>query len=212
MKDYTIRILHKINRFKDCDDIKVFIDGVEIRKKKNTFSHMVCEGKHILRIEQARFYKSKYSYVLTPFYFFDISLLDNSPFYAIYETEFYLDKDININVTLDKEYIKPKRFIKIKNCSFNVVFENGVKNHLLKSDFIANEKERKHWLVLNIIVITLPIALLICLFSILTIKSIKICEPIIMPIFLITIVIILILALIFLMSNCYANYKNNKYN
>ena len=208
MKNYTIRILHKINRFKDCDDIKVFIDGVEIKKRKNAFSYIACEGNHILRIEQVRYYKIKYSYVLIPFYFFDSSLLDKSPFYAIYETEFYLDKDININVTLDKEYIKPKKLIKIKKCRFNVVFENGVENHLLKNDFIATEKERKHWLLLNTIVITLPIALLICLFSIFTIKS----NNIINSFFFISIIIILILALIFLVSNCYANYKNNKYN
>ena len=211
MKDYTIRILQKINRLKDCDDIKVFIDGVEIKKRKDTFVHMACEGKHTLRIEEVRYYKNKYSYALIPFYFFDTSLLDKSPFYAVYETEFYLDKDIDITVTFDKEYIEPERFVKIMNCSFNVVFDNGVENHLLKNDFIASNKERKHWLVLNIIVITLPITLLICLFSIFAIKSIKLCEPIFRSIFVICMIIILIVALIFLINNYYANYKNDKY-
>lgn len=103
---------------------------------------MASNGTHILRIEQVRNYKNKYFKALIPLYVLDASLLDKSPFYSIYEVEFYLDKDISIDVTLGRTYIKPKKFTKVMRCSFNVVFDREVETHLLRNEFIASDKEK----------------------------------------------------------------------
>lgn len=42
VKDYEVKILHRINRSKEDYYIKVFIDGVEIKGRKNVFKHMVA--------------------------------------------------------------------------------------------------------------------------------------------------------------------------
>ncbi|MDV4152718.1 hypothetical protein R0131_17965 [Clostridium sp. AL.422] len=207
MNIYNIKIFNKTNIFKDDDYIKVFIDGVEIKNIKSIFSHRANEGKHILRIEQERKYRNKYSYALIPLYILDLSLLDKSPFYAVYETELYLDRDIDVFVTLNRVYLKPKRFIKIINCKFSVVYSSEVEIHLLKNDFIASDKERRHWLIMNTIFITLPSSLLISLFSFLIFISFKQGKPLWGKIYFITVTLFLILVLIFLLRNCYANYK-----
>lgn len=207
MNIYNIKIFNKTNIFKGDDYIKVFIDGVEIKNIKSTFSHRVIEGKHILRIEQERIYRNKYSYALIPLYLLDLSLLDKSPFYAVYETEFYLDKDIDMTITLNRVFLKPKRFINIINCRFNVIFNSELERYLIKDEFIATDKERKQWLILSIIFITLPVIFLISLFSFFIFISFKQGKPLWGTIFFITVTLFLILVLIFLLRNCYVNYK-----
>lgn len=207
MNIYNIKIFNKTNIFKGDDYIKVFIDGVEIKNIKSTFSHRVIEGKHILRIEQERIYRNKYSYALIPLYLLDLSLLDKSPFYAVYETEFYLDKDIDMTITLNRVSLKPKRFINIINCRFNVIFNSELERYLIKDEFIATDKERKQWLILSIIFITLPVIFLISLFSFFIFISFKQGKPLWGTIFFITVTLFLILVLIFLLRNCYVNYK-----
>lgn len=200
--------MNETNVFKNNDDIQVFIDGIEIKEKKSIYSHMVSKGTHILRIEQVRLYKSKYPYALMPLYILDLSLLDNSPLYVVYEVEIYVDKDIDITATLESKYLKQKGFVRVHDCKLNVIFNNELKRHLLRNDFTATDTERKRWFILYIIFTSLPTSFLICLFSLLTFYGIKQSKPLIWLVFCISISVVFIFALIFLLKNSYANYKN----
>lgn len=108
LNNYKINIFHKIRSNEDFQRIKVFVDNEEIKFKNNYTTYITTEGIHKLRIEQVKIYKSKFFYILLPLYIIlsflsgDLSLLENSPFYAIYESEFYLNKNTDINVRINK--------------------------------------------------------------------------------------------------------------
>lgn len=209
--NFKITIVNKTKILEDYDGIKIFIDGFEIKPGKKSYNYTTYEGKHTIRIEQKKFYKNRYFYLIAPLLIFDISALEKTPLYAAYEAEFFLDKDINIDVILKKGFIKPRKFIKTINYYFNVTFDKDVKVNLVNNDFIATDKERKRWLWVSVTAITFPTTLLMLLFGILAIKLFEQKASTSMQIFFTSLSVIFGITYIFLLSNCYANYKNKGY-
>ena len=179
LNNYKINIFHKIRGNEDFQRIKVFVDNEEIKSKNNYTNYITTEGVHKLRIEQVKIYKNKFFYILLPLYIIlsfisgDLSLLENSPFYAIYEAEFYLNKNVDINVTIKKNIKNVSKFGKVILYDLNIIFNNDIKVKIIRDEIVTTTKDRKRWLVFNIIAGILPITLLIILFGILTINSIS---------------------------------------
>ena len=218
LNNYKINIFHKIRGNEDFQRIKVFVDNEEIKSKNNYTNYITTEGVHKLRIEQVKIYKNKFFYILLPLYIIlsfisgDLSLLENSPFYAIYEAEFYLNKNVDINVTIKKNIKNVSKFGKVILYDLNIIFNNDIKVKIIRDEIVTTTKDRKRWLVFNIIAGILPITLLIILFGILTINSISNQSSIFISIFWIVLVVILITILIFIVSNYYKifKYENKK--
>lgn len=218
LNNYKINIFHKIRSNEDFQRIKVFVDNEEIKFKNNYTTYITTEGIHKLRIEQVKIYKSKFFYILLPLYIIlsflsgDLSLLENSPFYAIYESEFYLNKNTDINVRINKNIRNIWKFGKIILYNLNIIFSNDIKVKIIRDDIVTTTKDRKRWLVFNIIAGILPITLLIILFGSLTINSINNQSSIFVSIFWIVLVVILITSLIFIVSTYYKifKYENKK--
>ena len=169
--NFNITILNKTKALEDYDGIKVFIDGFEIKPRKESFNYTTSKGVHTLRIEQKKLYKNKYSYVLAPIYLILIfisgnpSILDFSPLYAKYEAEIYLDKDINIDVSLNKNSKRDGRFKKVIRYYLDVIFNNDIERNVLKNEFLATTEEKIRWFIVNSVLLITPIVLIIYLIS-----------------------------------------------
>ena len=123
-----------------------------------------------------------------------------------------MNKNVDINVTIKKNIKNISKFGKVILYDLNIIFNNDIKVKIIRDEIVTTTKDRKRWLVFNIIAGILPITLLIILFGILTINSISNQSSIFISIFWIVLVVILITILIFIVSTYYKifKYENKK--
>ena len=178
-----------------------------MKPKKGVFTYTTIEGEHTLRVEQEKLYKSTSPILLTSLCILDASLIDKTPLYASYESKFYLDKSININVTLNKSIKEVKKFINIVDYHLDVAINEEVHNTVLNNHFIATTKERKLWLKLSCISILIPTILLTVFFVILIWHMINNQNLFCAGLFAF-LEIALIFVSIIITSNYYCNYTN----
>lgn len=149
---YKVCLMTKTTNF---EKLKVFIDNKSVNGNGSKYIWYGDIGNHSIRIEQDKMIKSKYYWMLCPIVFLlslltgDGELDGRTPFYAVYEAEIYVDKDIEINVLLydvNRNMKKSKRYIYYK---FEVDFPRGLELKVIRNEITAKPKERKRWFLYN---------------------------------------------------------------
>lgn len=177
-----MNLQHKIclcTKTTNFEKLNFFVDNIPIRVNNSEYIWLGDTGKHTIRIEQYKIIKSKYYHILCPIYFFlslfsgDSEFDGKTPFYAVYEAEISVDKDIEIHV----ELYDVNRNIKKSKQGFcykvDVDFPKETEAIVIKNEFTATPQEKKRWFVYYAALWTIVFTFSICIFILAGINSLK---------------------------------------
>lgn len=161
-------------------EVNIFIDNKPLQINNSKYTWSGDTGNHTLRIEQDKIIKFKHYWVLFPVMIL-LSLVSGdgetdgkTPFYAVYEADIYMDKDIEISVNLydvNRHMKKSKQGLCYK---FDVEFSKETEVKAFKKDFTATPKEKKRWFLFHAILFSILFVFLICMFIFAGLNSIGI--------------------------------------
>lgn len=172
---YKVCVWQKISNF---EKLNVFIDNEPIQSQKSKYVWCGDAGNHIVRIEQYKMMKSKYYWLFFPLVFL-LSVLSGdgefdgkTPFYAVYEAEIYIDKDIQIEVVVQDRNMSMKKSKHGFQYEIKVKFSVEPELKVIKNEFTATPQEKKRWLVFHISLWSIMFTFLTGLFIISGINSV----------------------------------------
>ncbi|QUH25711.1 hypothetical protein [Serpentinicella alkaliphila] len=146
---YEIYFYHKAHGYNSLD---IFIDGQLVDNKKGKYTWRGSDGKHQIRITQVKMHQSKWYWITSPVFFllgvlaYDLEGFDDkTPFYAVYEANILVDKDMIVKVSLkdiNKHKGESKEGYEYK---IKVDFPEEANIEVTKEEFVATKKERVKW-------------------------------------------------------------------
>lgn len=197
------------------ETLSIFVDGKPIYKQNSKYSWSGNSGKHRIRIEQVKMFKAKWYWVSAPLMFLlgifggDIVFDGKTPFYALYEVNIFVYKNMEVNVNLldIERYRYEKQGF---NYKIEVNFPREVTIEVLRDEFTATKKERIKWFLLHTVLFSLLFGFIIFVGIRVGISSLKIGVGISGAIFSWFLSAMCIIGWIYLIYKLY-RYSNTKY-
>lgn len=193
--------------------VSIFVDEQPLHKQNGKYIWSCDGANHKLRIEQDRIFKSKWYWVSAPLIFlmgiisYDAQTDGKTPFYAVYEANIFIDKNMEGNITLFDIYRYTDVSKQDWEYKIKVEFSKEVNLIVVKDEFLATKKQRVSWFVMNAVLHSLLIGFVVFICISLGIKSLSAGGSIGDNIFLWLISAILILLWIFITYKIYRHSK-----
>ena len=151
--------------------VSIFVDGKPLHKLNGKYIWSCNGGNHKLRIEQDRMFQSKWYWVYAPLIFlmgmisYDAQTDGKTPFYAVYEADIFIDKNMEGNITLFDTYRYTDVSKQDLEYKIKVDFSEEVNIKVVNDEFSATKKQRISWFVMNTVLHSLLIGfvLFICI-------------------------------------------------
>lgn len=141
--------------------LNIFIDNNPIHNKGEKYIWKGCGGKHRLRVEQVKMFKSKWYLVSAPAMFllsmlaYEAEFDGKTPFYAVYEADIIVDKSMNIKVSLSD--INKYRDVSEQGIEYKIEvnFPKETTVNVIEDKIFATKKERTAWFLMHSILFSL---------------------------------------------------------
>ncbi len=162
------------------ETISIFVDGKPLYKEKDKYIWNCDGGNHRLRIEQDKMFKSKWYWISAPLVFLmgiyvgDFVIDGKTPFYAIYEADILVDKNMLINITLFDIYRYTDVSQQGLEYKIKVDFSKEVALKIVKDEFSSTKKQRLIWFLMNTVLCSLFFGFFAFIFMTLSIRSVSI--------------------------------------
>jgi hypothetical protein len=147
--------------------LSIFVDGKLLCKQNGKYIWSCNEGNHRLRIEQDKMFKFKWFWLYAPLMFLmgiisgDFETDGKTPFYAVYDADISIDKNMEVNVVLSDIYRYTDASKQNLEYKINVILLKEVNINILNDEFTATKKERIKWFFMNTALISLLIGFIV---------------------------------------------------
>jgi hypothetical protein len=147
--------------------LSIFVDGKLLYKQNGKYTWNCNDGNHRLRIEQDKMFKFKWFWVYAPLMFLmgiisgDFETDGKTPFYAIYDADIFIDKNMEVNVVLIDTYRYTDVSKQALEYKIKVIFLEEVNINIVKDEFSATKKERIKWFLMNSSLISLIVGFIV---------------------------------------------------
>ena len=154
---YEICFYHKAHGY---NPLNIFIDGQLIENKKGKYLWR-GHGTHQIRIVQVKMHQSKWYWITSPLLFilgvlaYDIEGFDDkTPYYAVYEANILVDRDMAVNVSI-KDINKHKGESE-EGYEYKIIvdFPEEANVEVIKEEFIATKQERIKWFLTHTVLLS----------------------------------------------------------
>jgi len=159
---YEIRFYIKTPESKT---LSIIVDGKHLNKHNGKYIWTCNGGKHRLRIEQDKMFKSKWFWIVAPLVFLmgiiagDFETDGKTAFYAVYEADVFIDKNVEVNISLFDTYRYTDVSKQDLEYKIKVNFLKEVNFNIVNDKFSATKKEKVKWFLMNTFLISLLIGL-----------------------------------------------------
>ena len=151
----------------ESQTLSIFVDGKNLNKHNDKYIWTCNAGKHRLRIEEDKMFKSKWFWVYAPLIFLmgiitgDFETDGKTPFYAVYEADIFIDKNVEVNISLFDTYRYTDVSKQALEYKIKVNFSEEVNFNIVNDKFSATKKEQVKWFLMNTFLISLLIGLIV---------------------------------------------------
>jgi hypothetical protein len=161
---YEIRFYIKTPESKT---LTILVDGKLLNKHKGKYIWTCNGGNHRLRIEQDKMFKYKWFWIYAPLIFLmgiiggDFETDGKTPFYAAYEADVFIDKNLEVNISLFDTYRYTDVSKQDLEYKIKVNFSEEVNFNIVNDKFSVTKKEQVKWFLMNTFLISLLIGLIV---------------------------------------------------
>jgi hypothetical protein len=161
---YEIRFYFKTPESKT---LTILVDGKHLNKQNGKYIWTCNGGKHRLRIEEDKMFKCKCFWIHAPLVFLmgiiagDFETDGKTPFYAVYEADVFIDKNLEVSISLFDTYKYTDLSKQALEYKIKVNFLEKVKFNIVNDKFSATKKEQVKWFLMNTFLISLLIGLIV---------------------------------------------------